>query len=133
MRQIFVDKSDREILKIIEKLVVPIDKNKNFRVLFIYEFMDEKVREKYMATDYRTAKQRNLGDPLYSLTEYFLHFEKDVDEEERDWGGARRGGMASCLPTEHAARTGAHGQVIGAGRAGQGGRHFSPPCPASRR
>ena len=85
LHQIFVGKSEREILKIIEKLVVPIDKNKNFRVLFIYEFMDEKVREKYMATDYRSAKQRNIGDPLYSFTEYFLHFEKDVDEEERDW------------------------------------------------
>ena len=36
--------------------------------------------------------------------------------------------MASCLPAEHA-RTGAHGQVIGAGRAGQGRAPLQPTLP----
>uniref|UniRef100_A0A6C0HSI8 Uncharacterized protein n=1 Tax=viral metagenome TaxID=1070528 RepID=A0A6C0HSI8_9ZZZZ len=86
MRELFPDKTDSEILKIIEKLIVPLDKNKNLRPLFVHEFMNESIKEKYMKPSYFSKGSKNIGNPLYSITDYFAHFERELaDEEMRDW------------------------------------------------
>lgn len=84
--QLFPDKSGRDILKIIEKLLVPLDKNKNLKPLFVDEFMHEKTKEIYMNMNRRYSRSsKSIGDPLYSISEYFANFEGNGSEEKRDW------------------------------------------------
>jgi len=82
--RIFPDKSGSEIIKIIEKLVAPLDKNKNLRLLFVDEFMNEQTKETYFSTRY-SRNSKTICDPLYSLSKYFANFEGVGSEEKRDW------------------------------------------------
>ena len=84
--RIFPDKSSTEIIKIIEKLVAPLDKNKNLRLLFVDEFMNEQTKETYMNFSARHSRNsKTICDPLYSLSKYFANFEGVGSEEKRDW------------------------------------------------
>ena len=84
LRELYPDKSSAEILKIIRKLIIPLDKNKSLRVVFIHENMNESIKERYMNPG-SSRSSTNIGNPLYSILEYFLYFEKDGHEDKRDW------------------------------------------------
>ena len=79
-----------KIIEIINNIIKPIDKQKNFfNLLFQSSYIRNKKRELYKLVQSNPEQNKvYFGNPLYSISSYFYHFEnqnkEEHDEDEED-------------------------------------------------
>ena len=81
---------NEEIVQIINNIVRPIDKEKEVFIL-MYNFKDTRNIKRKLYELFKTKSaeiEQHFGNPLYSISSYFQHFETSSPEDEmeqRDW------------------------------------------------
>ena len=65
----------------INQLIEKLD-SKEITELFVSDHMNKKIKKIFLS---KPSRPKSYGNPLYSVANYFRHFEKDVSKDLRDW------------------------------------------------
>jgi hypothetical protein len=77
---------NEKIIQIIDNIIKPVNMQKDiFNLLYIFPHVRDKKKELYKLLKANPEQvQEYLGDPLYSISSYFAHFENPQKENEED-------------------------------------------------
>ena len=90
----FKDKDEKyinnKIIEIIDNIIKPIGKEKSVHnLMYNFQYVKDRKKELYkLIRENQENSETHSGDPLYSISSYFSHFEnphKDENDENRDW------------------------------------------------
>jgi hypothetical protein len=114
----FKDKDEKfindKIIEIINNIVKPIGKEKDlFNLIYKFKYAKDRKKELYALLKSNPAEtETHYGNPLYSISSYFVHFENPVIEEGEDEGDEKRDWLVSNGVDEKSTKFELHDDTI---------------------
>jgi hypothetical protein len=114
----FKDKDEKfindKIIEIINNIVKPIGKEKDlFNLIYKFKYAKDRKKELYALLKSNPEEtETHYGNPLYSISSYFVHFENPVIEEGEDEGDEKRDWLVSNGVDEKSTKFELHDDTI---------------------